>query len=579
MMNAHQIYAAWRADTTIAEDDRIELQSIADAKTDIEDRFYQMLPFGTAGLRGIMGMGTNRMNIYILKMVTQGLANDLKKHANQSAIKVAIAHDSRRNSDLFMRTTATVLAANGIEVHVFAELMPTPMLSFAVRELKCQAGVVITASHNPKDYNGYKIYDQSGTQISAAIAARIKAEIEAINHHSDAKNMAFDEAFATGRISYIPTTVTEKYEAHVLNLALSPATDKDIKVVFSPLHGAGNIPVRRVLQKGGYHRVTVVPEQEHPDGNFPTTEYPNPEDTAAFSLAIKLGRANGADLLIATDPDCDRIAAMIKAGNGAFVALNGNQIGALLIHYLLSQKNDKGILPANGAIVKSVVTNDFGATIAKAYAIKTIEVLTGFKNICGIIPELENKLNLQYLFGYEESIGFNPGKFVRDKDAVAAAFLLVEMAAHYKQRHQSLLDVLEYLYETHGYFADRQLSLVREGKTGQEAIGRIMNNLRKNATEVFANSAIHTIDDYLAGTTLNVKTGITVPHSGTRTNLLIFRGNPDFWFAIRPSGTEPKIKLYIYGHHHNKTRAMQIIANLEEMILDKIKTIEESGVT
>ena len=474
-------YEEWLNNEYFDEKTREELKSIAKDPKEIQDRFYMDLEFGTAGLRGKLGAGLNRMNIYIISRATQGLADYIKGYGKEYMDRgVAIAYDCRHYSEEFAATAAQVLAANGIKAYLFEELRPTPELSYAVRTLHTASGIVVTASHNPREYNGYKVYWEDGAQILSSIAEDITEKIQSITDFSTIKIMDMEEAKEKGLIVMLGKAMDDEYFEKVKGLAIRENVDKDIKIVYTPLNGTGNVPVRRVLKERGFTNIIVVPEQENPDPDFTTVGYPNPEDVKAFKYAQALGKKEGAELLIATDPDCDRLAIMVRDKKGEYVAFNGNQTGAILIKYIIEGMKEKGTLPKNAAIVKSLVTGDLGKAIAKKYGVETFEVLTGFKNICGKINDFKRDNSYEFIFGYEESIGYVAGTFVRDKDGVIASMLLCEAAAYYKTQGKTLLDVLNEIYEEFGYYRENLISIVLEGIEGQKRISRMMVEYRKD---------------------------------------------------------------------------------------------------
>ena len=474
-------YEEWLNNKYFDKETREELKSIENDSKEIEDRFYMDLEFGTAGLRGKLGAGLNRMNIYIISRATQGLADYIKGYGKEYMNRgVAIAYDCRHFSVKFATTAAQVLAANGIKAYLFEELRPTPELSYAVRTLHTAAGIVVTASHNPKEYNGYKVYWEDGAQILSSTAKGITEKIKSITDFSTIEIMDLDEAKEKGLIVMLGKAMDDEYTEKVKGLAIREDIDKEIKIVYTPLNGTGNVPVRRVLKERGFTNIIVVPEQENPDPDFTTVGYPNPEDVKAFKYAEELGKKEGAELLIATDPDCDRLAIMVKGGSGEYVAFNGNQTGAILIKYVIEGMKEKGTLPTNAAIVKSLVTGDLGRAIAKKYGVETFEVLTGFKNICGKIHDFKKDNSFKFIFGYEESIGYVAGTFVRDKDAVIASMLLCEAAAYYKSKGKTLINILDEIYVEFGYYRENLISIVFEGIEGQERIARMMVEYRKD---------------------------------------------------------------------------------------------------
>ncbi|NMA87395.1 MAG: phospho-sugar mutase, partial [Tissierellia bacterium] len=456
-----------------------------------------------------------------------------------------------------------VLAANGIKVYIFEDIRPTPVLSYTIRRLNTISGVVVTASHNPREYNGYKVYWEEGSQILDDIAEEILGNINAIEDYSHIKLMDLEEAREKGLINYIGKEIDDEYVEKVKELALNEDIDKDIKIVYTPLNGTGNVLVRRVLKERGFKNVFVVPEQEMPDPDFTTVGYPNPEDTKAFDYAIKLGKEKDADILIATDPDCDRVACMVRDDNGEFVPLNGNQIGALMVQYILSSRHKENNILENGAIVKSIVTGDLSKAIARKYNVDTIETLTGFKHICGKANEFDKTEEHTFIYGYEESIGYVYGTMVRDKDGVISSMIIAEMAAYYKKQGKTLLDELEELYNEHGYYFEKLISIVLEGIEGSERIGRIMDSFREKAIEKIENMKLINTIDYLNDDTGNPKS-----------NVLKYYFDDGSWYAIRPSGTEPKIKIYIYSKDKDKIQSKNKIKAIEKITLEKIESVK-----
>ena len=562
-MNYKERYNNWLENDYFDAKTREELLTIID-ENEIEDRFYQDLKFGTAGLRGKIGAGTNRMNKYTVSMATQGLAQTIIKHGQEAMDRgVAIAYDVREFSDEFAEIAARVLAANGIKVYLFDGIRTTPVLSFTVRRLKTISGIVVTASHNPREYNGYKVYWEDGAQILDIIANDVMGEIDSIKDFSDIKLMDLDTALENGLITYIGKEIDDEYNQIIVDMAINEDIDKDVRVVYTPLNGTGNIPVRRVLKDRGFTNIFVVPEQENPDFNFTTVGYPNPEDPKAFDYAVRYGKEKNADILIATDPDCDRIAMMIKDNNGEYVFLNGNQTGALIVHYILSQRAAKGNLPENSAIVKSIVTGDLGRVIAKKYGVETFETLTGFKYICEKANEFEETGEHTFIMGYEESIGYTYGTHVRDKDAVVTSMIIVEMAAFYKKQNKSILDVLEAIYNEFGYYNERLISIVLEGLEGSKRIGRMMDYFRENPIQELGDMKLERKIDYLMDNTGNSKSDV-----------LKYYLNDGSWYAIRPSGTEPKIKLYIYSKGKDKEESGAKLETIENTVREKMDTIE-----
>lgn len=562
-MDYKEKYNYWLEKDYFDEETKLELKGIIDDK-EIEDRFHTDLTFGTAGLRGKIGAGTNRMNKYTVSLASQGLAQTIVNKGKGAMDRgVAIAYDVRHYSDKFAEIAARVLAANGVKVYLFEGIRPTPVLSYAVRKLNTISGIVITASHNPKDYNGYKVYWEEGSQILDDIAGEIVHEINKIKDFSEIDLIDLDKAIQDGLIEYIGKEVDDSYEKELLELKLNDDIDKDIKIIYTPLNGTGNIPVRRILKKRGFTNIIVVPEQENPDPNFTTVGYPNPEDVKAFDYAKELGKKEDADIIIATDPDCDRVAMMVKDRYGEFQPINGNQTGALLVNYILSQRHKKGDIPPNGAIVKSIVTGDLSKAIAKKYNVETIETLTGFKNICGKANEFDKTGEYTFIFGYEESIGYVYGTMVRDKDGVNTSMLIAEMAGYYKKKGKSILDVLEDIYHEHGYYEDRLMSIVLEGLEGSKRISRIMEQFRRSPIMEFGDMKVIKIIDYLLDETGNPKS-----------NVLKYYLDDGSWYAIRPSGTEPKIKLYIYSKDKSSEISKRKTEIIEGNVINVMNSIE-----
>ncbi|SHI12300.1 phospho-sugar mutase [Sporanaerobacter acetigenes] len=556
-------YKTWIGNPYFDDETKKELEAIKNDEAEIQDRFYTDLSFGTAGLRGKIGAGTNRMNRYTVSLATQGLANTIKSFGQSTMDRgVVIAYDVRHFSKEFSDIAARVLAANGIKVYLFEDLRPTPELSFAIRKLKTISGIVITASHNPKDYNGYKVYWEKGSQILDEIAEKITNNIKNVGEFSNVNIIDRQEALDRGLLKIIGKEIDDEYIEKVKNLSLHDDIDKDINIVYTPLNGTGNIPVRRVLRERGFNNIFVVPEQENPDPDFTTVGYPNPEDTKAFKYAENLGKNVNADILIATDPDCDRVACMVKDKDGEYVSLNGNQTGALLVNYVLMSRHEKNSLPENGVIVKSIVTGDLSKAIAKKYNMGTVETLTGFKHICGKANEFDETGEHTFIFGYEESIGYVYDTIVRDKDGVISSMLISEMAAYYKKMGKTLLDVLNELYEEHGYYKEKQISIILEGIDGKNRIARIMESFRAKPIHEIKNSKLVNLIDYLSGNT-------DTPPS----NVLKYRFDDESWYAIRPSGTEPKIKIYIYSKADTMESSLAKIEDMESAIMKRINSV------
>jgi len=566
-------YEEWLNNEHFDEKTREELKSLAGDHKEIEDRFYTDLEFGTAGLRGKLGAGLNRMNLYIISRATQGLAEYIKEYGQEYMDRgVAIAYDCRHFSEEFAATAAQVLAANGIKAYLFEELRPTPELSYAVRRLNTASGIVVTASHNPREYNGYKVYWEDGAQILSSIADSITDKIQSITDFSSIKLMDMKEAKEKGLIVMLGKEMDDEYFEKVKGLAIREDIDKGIKVVYTPLNGTGNIPVRRVLKERGFTNIVVVPEQENPDPDFTTVGYPNPEDVKAFKYAQALGKKENAELLIATDPDCDRLAIMVKDSNGEYVAFNGNQTGAILIKYVVEGMKDNGTLSKNAAIVKSIVTGDLGKVIAAKYGVETFEVLTGFKNICGKIPDFEKDNSHEFIFGYEESIGYTAGTFVRDKDGVIASMLLCEAAGYYKSQGKTLIDVLNEVYEEFGYYRENLISIVLEGIEGQDRIARMMVEYRKDNPKTIGSAKLVKYIDYDIQKSYDMINGTEEPTGIPVSNVLKFYFDDESWYAVRPSGTEPKIKIYVYSKGETLEASEEKLKEILEVVVGKLQS-------
>ena len=550
-MQYREKYESWLNGSCFDEQTKAELKAIENDENEIKERFYKDLEFGTGGLRGIIGAGTNRMNIYTVGKATQGLADYiLENNPNGAQMGVAIAYDSRNMSPEFARKTGLTLCANGIKAYVFESLRPTPELSFAVRHLGCTAGVVVTASHNPPEYNGYKVYWQDGGQVPYPRDEAIIEKVNAVAGFDAIKIMDYDEAVSKGLYVTIGKEVDDEYIKNVKAQSLNPdivsKTADSLKIVYTPLHGTGNIPVRRVLSEIGFKNVYVVPEQEMPDGNFSTVGYPNPEDPKAFTLAIKLAKEVGADVIIGTDPDCDRVGVVVKDSKGEYVVLTGNMTGALLTNYMLSQRKEKGILPANGAVVKTIVTTEMIRPITAEYGVKLFDVLTGFKYIGEKIKQFEETGDYTFVFGFEESYGCLSGTYARDKDAVVASMLVAELTAFYKNQGKTLYDGLIELYEKYGYYREGITSITLKGIEGVEKIKYIMDTLRKNPPNDFIGNNVMWLRDYTKNEFTNLITGETEKNTLPSSNVLHYTLENGDWVCVRPSGTEPKIKIY-YG--------------------------------
>ena len=578
MRDYKKIYEEWLQSPYFDEDTKSELKAIAADEAEIKERFYTELEFGTAGLRGIIGAGTNRMNIYVVRKATQGLANYIKS-LNIEGACVAIAYDSRNMSDVFSKEAALTFAANGIKAYRFTSLRPTPELSFAVRELKCISGVNITASHNPSNYNGYKVYWEDGAQFTPPHDKGVLKEVLAIEDYSKVKTMPEEEARAKGLYEDISSEIDDKYIAKVKEQVLSPEAIKEqankLGIVYTPLHGTGNIPVRRVLSELGFSKVYVVKEQELPDGNFPTVKYPNPESKAAFELALKLAKEKDADIVLATDPDADRLGVYVKDEvSKDYIALTGNMSGSLLCEYLLSRRKELGLLPANGEVVKSIVTTNLVDAIAKEYSCTVVEVLTGFKWIGKEILENESSKKLEYMFGLEESYGCLIGTYARDKDAVSASVALCEAMAYYKSKGKSLWEVMNDIYKKYGYYRDGVNSIDLAGIEGIQRIARIMEYFRKNTPEKLSGYKVLFARDYQEDTVKNMESGSIKATGLPKSNVLYYDCEDSTWLCIRPSGTEPKLKLYYGVKASSVEEADKRIKNLSEELNNIIKDIK-----
>ena len=547
-MDYKEVYEQWIANPYFDEATKEELKSIAEDENEIKERFYMDLEFGTAGLRGIIGAGTNRMNIYVVRRATQGLANYIAK-VDKKSQGVAIAYDSRHMSPEFAQEAALCLAANGIKAYIFETLRPTPELSFAVRHLGCVAGINVTASHNPPEYNGYKVYWEDGAQITPPHDSGIMGEVKAISDWNTVKTMDKAEAEKAGLFEVIGKEVDDAYMAElkkqVIHMDAIQAEGKNLKIVYTPLHGTGNIPARRILKELGFENVYVVKEQELPDGDFPTVSYPNPEAAEAFELGLKLAKEVDADLVLATDPDADRLGVRVKDKNGEYHDLTGNMSGCLLANYEISQRKAvNGSLPEDGALIKTIVTTNLADAIAKGYGVNLIEVLTGFKFIGQQILGFETTGKGEYLFGFEESYGCLIGTHARDKDAIVATMALCEAAAYYKTKNMTLWDAMLAMYERYGYYKDGVKAVTMKGIEGLEKIQEIMNELRTNPPKEFCGYKVESFRDYQADTITDIASGEVKPTGLPKSNVLYFDMSDKVWMCIRPSGTEPKIKFY-----------------------------------
>lgn len=547
-MSYMDTYTKWCTDSYFDEDTRKELKALEGNDEEIKDRFYRQLEFGTGGLRGVIGAGTNRMNIYTVRQATQGLANYIISQNGQDK-GVAIAYDSRIMSKEFSDEAALCLNANGIKTYRFESLRPTPELSFSVRELGCIAGIVITASHNPREYNGYKVYWEDGAQITPPHDRNILAEVAKVTDFAQVKTMGKAAAEAAGLYHTIGQEIDDRYMEELKKQSIHPeiikAMAKDITIVYTPLHGTGNLPVRRVLKELGFENVYVVKEQELPDGNFPTVSYPNPESPKAFELALKLAKEVDADIVLATDPDADRLGVYAKdTKSGEYVSFTGNMSGMLSAEYILREKKANGTLPANGALVETIVTTDMVKAIAKAYGVKLIEVLTGFKYIGEQIKFFEQQNSYEYVFGLEESYGCLAGTYARDKDACVAVMMLCEVAAWCKSNHMTLWDEMISLYEKYGYYKEGLETMTLKGMDGAEKIQSMMNEMRNNPPKTIGSWEVLALRDYKKDTRTKIETGAVTETGLPNSNVLYYELSDNAWCCVRPSGTEPKIKFY-----------------------------------
>lgn len=556
-------YELWLKDPLIDEETKRELVSLQANDKELEDRFYRDLEFGTGGLRGVIGAGTNRMNRYTVAKATQGLAQFVKKQAQERPSSVAIAYDSRNQSPEFALEAALVLAGNGVKAYVFESLRPTPELSFAVRHLGCAGGIVITASHNPPEYNGYKVYGNDGGQLVPHDAEQVLAEIYTVDKLSGIKRLERSAAEAQELLQWIGSEVDEAFVNAVSGVSLHPDTVKRISdrfnILFTPLHGAGNLSVRNVLKRIGFDNVHVVPEQEKPDANFSTVKSPNPEEREAFTIALGMAKETKADIIIGTDPDCDRMGAVVQNDQGDFIVLNGNQSGAIMAYYVLDSLKRRGELPDNGVLIKTIVTSEMGAAIAQSFGVSTINTLTGFKYIGEKMTEFEKTGEYRFLFGYEESYGYLAGTYCRDKDAVLASMLICEAAAYYKSRGKTLYDVLQELYGKYGYFREQLESRTMKGKDGLEKIKGIMEDWRNNAPASVGDVQVVGVQDYSKGI------------DGLPTeNVLKYTLADDSWFCLRPSGTEPKIKMYFAVRGSSVEDAGERLEQLRVSVMSRV---------
>ncbi|WP_217077934.1 phospho-sugar mutase [Clostridium baratii] len=565
-MNYKDKYYNWLENVLFDESTKKELKGIKEEK-EIEDRFYKDLEFGTGGLRGVIGAGSNRLNIYTVGKATEGLARYLKDKYKED-ISVSIAYDSRNMSPEFAETAALVLAANGIKANLFESLRPTPELSFTVRELKSKAGIVLTASHNPKEYNGYKVYGEDGCQITDEAAKAIITEINNIDY-KDIKKISKEEALENGLLNIIGEEVDNKFietlKGHTIRKDLVKENAKDLKIIYTPIHGTGLMPVTRILRELGYENLHVVKEQEKPDGNFPTASYPNPEDPKVFKIALDMAKTLNPDIIFGTDPDADRIGTVVKDSEGEYQILTGNQMGVLLTHYILDSYKELNKLPDNGAVIKTIVTTEMVRNICKDYNVELFDVLTGFKYIGEMMTSFENTNSNKFLFGFEESYGCLFGDHARDKDAVIAAQMIAEMTLYYKSKGLSLYDGFINLCEKYGYYKENLISIELKGKEGQEKIKACLDNLRKNPIKDIKGVKVKTFFDYKESIEKDLESGEIKEVKLPKSNVLKYILEDGSWFVVRPSGTEPKIKIYL-----------AVVGKSLEDLEEKVKTFEKN---
>lgn len=568
-------YERWCTEPAFDEEIKKELLEIKGNDEEIKDRFYKELEFGTAGLRGVIGMGTNRMNKYTVGKATQGLANYIIEQGTQDK-GVAISYDSRRMSDEFSLQTALILNANGIKTYLFEKLRPVPELSFAVRQLGCTAGIMITASHNPPKYNGYKVYWDDGSQIVAPRDKDIIAKVRAISDFKEIKTITKEEAIEKGLFNVVGTEMDDKYINTLKSLVLNPEIvreeGKKLKIVYTPLHGTGNTVTSRLLKKLGFENVYVVPEQEKPDGNFPTVDYPNPEDKKAFKLALELAKKVDADVVLANDPDADRLGIYAKdTKTGEYMTYTGNMSALLIAEYRISQMKEKGLLPADGMFITTIVSSELAKAIAKNYGLECIEVLTGFKNIGAVIKKAEEKKDKTYVFGFEESYGCLIGDYARDKDGISAVMSLCEAAAYYKSKGMTLWDQMMKIYEKYGFYKEDQVSIVLEGADGAEKIKSMMTNMRNNLPEKIGKYKVIEFKDVELDEIKNLVTGEQRKTGLPKSNVLYYELENNAWCCVRPSGTEPKIKLYMGVKADSMESAEKDLEELKDAMVKLVK--------
>lgn len=564
-MNINSLYEEWLSKASADPDLKAELESIKGNAEEISDRFYRSLEFGTAGLRGVIGAGTNRMNVYTVCRATQGLADFLNAHFENPSC--AIGYDSRIKSDYFSIESAKTLAANGVKVYLFSELQPTPCLSYAIRKFKTSGGIILTASHNPGKYNGYKCYDSNGYQMTDDEAEETYGYIQKVDYFTGIKSMDFDEAVEKGLIEYMGEEVIESFLDEVEKQCINKkaCAEADLKVIYTPLNGTGNKPVRKILSRIGIKNVYVVPQQELPDGNFPTCPFPNPEIKQAFECALEMTKDIKADILLATDPDCDRVGIAVPGANGEYVLMSGNEVGAMLLNYLLSQKKANGSLSANSVAVKSFVSTDLAEAIAKKYNCTFKNLLTGFKYIGELITNLEKEGRADdFVMGFEESYGYLAGTHARDKDAVVGSMLICEMAAYYKMQGKTLVDVMNDIYDEFGYYCNQVKSYQFEGEAGMAVMDKIMTSLRENPPKELAGERVVYIGDYKKSVAYNLDDATESKIDLPKSNVLAYKTDKGNGIIVRPSGTEPKIKAYITAIGSSKAASQELAERLTE---------------
>ena len=574
-MNYLEEYKKWCESPEFDEETKKELREIKDNEKEIEDRFYKELEFGTAGLRGIIGAGTNRMNQYTVGKATQGLANYILEQGTEQK-GVAISYDSRKMSKEFSMQTALILCANGIKTYLFESLRPVPELSFAIRELKCTSGIMITASHNPPKYNGYKVYWDDGAQIVSPRDKDIIAKVRAVESFSEIKQMSEKEAKDKGLLNFVGTEMDDQYIEKLNSLILNPEIvkkqGKKLKVVYTPLHGTGNMVTERLLKEMGIENLYVVPEQKEPDGNFPTVDYPNPEDPKAFKLALELAKKVDADVVLATDPDADRLGIFAKdTKTGEYKNYTGNMSALLIAEYRISQMKEKGILPKNGMMITTIVSSNLTKAIGEYYGLEVFEVLTGFKNIGAVMRKAEENKDKEYVFGFEESYGCLIGDYARDKDGIAAVMALCEAACYYQSKGMTLWDQMIAIYEKYGYYKETQVSIVREGAEGAEEIKQMMTNTRNKDIERIGDYKVLTFKDIDRDYVKNMITGEESKSGLPKSNVLYYELEDNNWCCVRPSGTEPKIKLYMGVKGKTDEEASKKLEDLKQAMLDVVK--------